>query len=157
MRKDMVKNMLYEGLAVLLILFIGGAFDLHKKRIPWWIFGAGLIMSILILLISEDIGILNRLLALIPGLILLLTGFVTRQQIGYGDGIIVLLTGLMVGIKNCLSILVLGFGLIFVFSIFLLLIKKIKKKHRIPFVPFLFLAQCILLLTTTSKTTQVLF
>jgi len=81
----------------------------------------------------------SLLLRLVPGLVCLLLGFITREAIGYGDGLVLL--G-MAAYLSAEQILVAGYvGLLSagVVSIVALLFFRCSRKYRIPFVPFLFI------------------
>lgn len=91
-----------------------------------------------IILLNFDIKsiLLWILYSCIVGLSLIILAFISKENIGYGDGIAVLVIGMGNGIK-C-SFLSCGFAFILA-AIFasLLLIKKRNTKTTIPFLPFL--------------------
>ena len=66
-------------------------------------------------------------------------GIITHQSIGYGDGIVFIVSGIALG-KDYILLLVLG-AFIFssVYSLFLLAKRK-SGKTTIPFVPFIFMS-----------------
>lgn len=74
--------------------------------------------------------------SLVPGAFLLFLAVLTRESIGFGDGIVVLILGLWIGgalttISVCVGILGAGIcGCIYLIA---------KRKEPIPFVPFLLL------------------
>ena len=71
------------------------------------------------------------------GLILLCISFITKGQIGTGDGFIVCITGLCLGFSKNAMLLVISFLGSAIFSIALLTFKLAGRKKTIPFVPFL--------------------
>lgn len=74
---------------------------------------------------------------------LLLLGFITREDIGYGDGWLVLVMGMSLGFRASLLALLLALGISALASGGLLLFRKVKRSYRIPFAPFLLLG-CLL-------------
>lgn len=72
----------------------------------------------------------------IVGLVLLLLGVLTRESIGYGDGISVLVIGIALGLKGSFLICSLAFLLSAVTALFLI-IRKASRKATLPFLPFL--------------------
>lgn len=82
---------------------------------------------------------------LIPGMCMLLISFASNQSVGYGDGLTILMLGLLVGFKLCVGILCLSLFLISIYSIVLLIIKKANRKTTIPYIPFLLAAGGIIL------------
>lgn len=82
--------------------------------------------------------------ALIPGVVLLVIAKITKERIGLGDGWLVLVLGNFLSIGEICCVLQLALFLVFVFSIFLLWIKKISRKFEMPFLPFLCAAYIVL-------------
>ena len=82
-------------------------------------------------------------LGMVVGLSVLLVSFFSRQQIGYGDGLVALVLGPAFGIWTMLLGIVIAFFGSSIFSIILLLLKKAEKKTRIPFVPFITLGTAV--------------
>lgn len=122
-------------LLLVLAFLIGVSFiDVKKKKVPMW--------TLLILLVG---GIVHQIMDFqgfwlllydcMPGIVLLMIARITSQQIGYGDGLLVLGIGMILGIQK--SILVIMFALMgsFIIASILLLCKKANRKTQIPFFP----------------------
>ena len=77
------------------------------------------------------------LTAILPGGILLLIGKITRQEVGYGDGILLLVCGLCLGGKETIFLFVSGLFLMFPISLVLLLSGHTDRRAELPFAPFL--------------------
>ena len=73
------------------------------------------------------------------GVLLLLTAFLTREAIGFGDGLLLLVTGIYLGFWENLNLLFLGAVLSAVILGAGMLANKVKLKDRVPLVPFLLL------------------
>ena len=71
-----------------------------------------------------------------PGLLLLLFGYISQEQIGYGDGWLILALGMWLDLSELLWMLLIGMGLGGL-SAFLL------HKKELPLVPFLTVAYMI--------------
>ena len=126
--------------AVFLLLFINGILDWKKGEISLASLGAfgaagiGLNMWLdyqSFFFVAGGIGL---------GILLLVTAFFTREAIGFGDGLLLCVTGIYLGFWENLNLLflgavcsagILGFGI---------LAGKIKLADRVPLVPFLLLA-----------------
>ena len=78
-------------------------------------------------------------LSLLPGLGFFLLSFLTREKVGYGDGWVLLMIGLFLGVYRCFLILLIGLMSESVVAIVLLTLGKINRDREIPFVPFLLL------------------
>ena len=79
-------------------------------------------------------------LSIIPGLILILISILTREAIGLGDGLGVIVIGLYCGIVDCFVLCCIAFLFSAIFSVLLVIIKHRKREFRIPFYPFLLIA-----------------
>jgi leader peptidase (prepilin peptidase) / N-methyltransferase len=84
--------------------------------------------------------VMDGLLGTVIGMLLLLIGKITRQSIGYGDGLVFISIGMLIGIKQVTMVLFASLLLAFIYSIVLLIFKKVRRKTSFPFVPFIFLS-----------------
>lgn len=79
----------------------------------------------------------QALLRLLPGLVCLGLGWITREGIGYGDGLLILCLGCFLSLPQLLSVCFSALTLAGAAAIFLLLVLSKGKKTQIPFAPFL--------------------
>lgn len=116
-----------------------GGLDLKYKEIPLWlaVFGgvAGLGFCVF-----ERRSPGELLLACLPGVIALIFSKLTREVMGYGDGIVFLVMGIYVSLERLLAIGMLAFTIAGVVALILLVVFRKKGEYRIPFLPFLALA-----------------
>lgn len=131
---------------IFVYLGISAFFDCKWKRIPWCVQGMGAVFVCICLITQWQKVSYNYILAMIPGMILLLLAWVTKESIGYGDGVSVLLLGGMAGFKACVWVLCFSLILLSVVGLVLLVIKHMDKKTKIPYLPFLFAAQSFFVL-----------
>lgn len=124
---------------MILWLFLCGWQDFKEKKISIAILAAGSSLSV-IFLAAGGISVTSRLLGLVTGLLLLLLSKLLKGQIGFGDGIVICITGLCLGFRDNLGLLVLSLTIAAFISLVLLLFKKAGKKDTIPFIPFIFLS-----------------
>jgi leader peptidase (prepilin peptidase)/N-methyltransferase len=75
--------------------------------------------------------------ALLPGFLFWVISYVTREKVGYGDGWILLLIGLYVGVSECAAVLMSALFMESVCLIILMAFKKVHRDNEVPFVPFL--------------------
>lgn len=73
----------------------------------------------------------------LPGIVILLFGKVSGEQIGYGDGAVILVTGLFLTGKENIGLFLTGLFLSAAFVIVLFFTGKLKKQMSLPFLPFL--------------------
>lgn len=131
----------------MLFVFLGLAayFDCRFRRIPWSVLGMGTIFMIICNILQWKefkVGILS---AALPGLFLLVLAWLTKESIGYGDGISVILLGGMVGLRNCIWVLCISLLFLSLAGLVLLVIKRVDRKTKIPYLPFLLAAESVLL------------
>ena len=113
--------------------------DVRYKRIPIWMIGLGIpAASIAVLRGWNELSIKTSVFCLIPGFLLLLSAFTKR--VGYGDGIVLLLLGLMVGRDCCMKIFLISMMLMSLFAAVMLILRKVVKETRLPYLPFLLIA-----------------
>lgn len=113
------------------------AIDIRKKQIPVIIlFIFGVTAAFFIVRSGEREGI-SVVYSLIPGVFLLTLSLCTRESIGYGDGWTVLVLGLLLGLWDCVACVFVGLILSALFSLTLLVLRKVNGKSRLPFLPFI--------------------
>ena len=123
-----------------LIIFLGiiSIIDISTKKIPVILL---IIMGIAggVYIISCDKSVINTVISIIPGGILLMMAFCTKEQIGYGDAVVVTLMGLFVSVDIVCSSLVMGLTIAGIVSVVYIVIKRADRKKQIAFTPFLLL------------------
>lgn len=127
------------------LLFLAGlsAGDVREKKIPIYkvIFFA--IFAILYRMITGQFSWDEVRWGIFPGCVLLLLAFLTKENIGYGDGITVLALGLWTGGWFTLAVVCIGIMLSGVWGMACIFRKKTEP---IPFIPFLLLGMEVVLL-----------
>ena len=111
--------------------------DIRKKEIPISVivlFGG---ISLFYIGIQGRRGWYDLIYSLIPGIFFLLLGYCTRQSVGYGDGLVLLIIGLCIGYRGCMAVVMTALLISAVCAAILLACCKVKGKSRMPFVPFL--------------------
>lgn len=130
---------------MLVLFFLGGngLYDIKKREIP--------IASVIVFIIASlplnkwtrQFTWYEVSLGAFVGVVLLVISKFTAESIGYGDGLVVMVMGLYMGIWDSLSILFWGLLFASIFSIILVNVKKRGWKSKIPFVPFLLLSYVV--------------
>ena len=106
-----------------------------------------MILSISLHFVMKDMQLWDMLAGIGLGLVLLVLSWVTREALGYGDGLTVAACGASLGFIMELRILFLAVIFAAVWSGILLVFRKAGRKDSFPFVPFLLAAQiCIAVL-----------
>ncbi len=77
---------------------------------------------------------------MIPGTVLLILSLISGGRIGAGDGMVIIISGLFIGLRDTLLLLRYGMLGAFSWSAVLMLTERKKADYEIPFVPFLLAA-----------------
>ena len=127
---------------MIVMLIIQTVWDCRWMRIPIAVTaiggGIGLVCSVM----SHRMWI-ELLLALVPGVICLLLGYLTREAIGYGDGFLLCAMGCYVSLEQMVEILVIASLCGGLCALFLLVSKRKRGKDNLPFVPFLLIGAVV--------------
>ena len=139
-----------ENCIVFLFLAIGAIYDLKSKYIPkryLFIGGICAITYLIFVSINEKSpeSIINAVIGIIPGLVSLFFAFVTKEQIGFGDGWVIFISGIFLGIKKMCGTIFIAFMFLTVVAIILLITHRAKRKSTVPFIPFLLIGQIVIL------------
>lgn len=129
-----------SGTALLAFLGIGAFSDMRRQTIPIWLIIAGAAAGGIVKIFEHDADVIAILLSVIPGAFLLLFAFLTKEKIGYGDGWMIMVTGVFLGLLNNLILLVFALVIFTVYQLAMILAKKATKKSRAPFVPFILIS-----------------
>ena len=120
-------------------------YDVKTKRVPLWAVAVlgGIVSGYEVFTKS---GILSMITGLLPGALLLLLAYVTKESIGYGDGLVLCIVGMFCGLRETVAILGTALALAAVAAVILVAIKKAGRKTELPFLPFLCLGYGVSLL-----------
>lgn len=128
------------------VLLLGGNAwkDLRKHRISI-LLTAGIFFAAVILRIWR--GEYTALAAgILPGVLLLGLSWITKESLGYGDGLVQSVLGALLGWKKALEILLGAFFLAAIFSAAALAAHRLGRKSELPFLPFILSAYLVLLI-----------
>lgn len=97
---------------------------------------AGLILHLL----YQEHTLLEILLGAGMGGIMVLIALVSRENIGIGDGVMLMVSGVFLGARKNLELLFCALMLVGAAALFLIVVKKKRRDYRMPFLPFLLVA-----------------
>lgn len=122
-----------------LLFFLGGAawIDYQKKELPLIYIMAGFGAGLLLRIVTGTAHPLEILPGFIPGILCLILAKLSKEAIGYGDALMLAASGMFCPLTMLLFLLLCGFLMAGIVSVFLLVLKKRKKKEEIPLMPFL--------------------
>lgn len=111
--------------------------DIRKKEIPVTVIILSGLALLCYMIFAGRKEWTDILYSLIPGMFLLMLSYCTRECIGYGDGLVVLVMGICMGLGICMAAVAVGLTISAICVGALLAFRKVGGKSRIPFVPFL--------------------
>lgn len=120
--------------------------DLWKKQVSSWTLVVMGLSGALLSIMGGAWTDWRILFHFVPGCLILGISWISKESIGYGDGLVVLclgcfLTGVQILNLNMISITLAG-----ITALFLLLVRKKGRKMQIPFIPFLLGGYAIMIL-----------
>ena len=121
-------------------------FDFRYKEIPLSIslLGGGIGVGFCVIEHREIVGVI---LSCLPGVLALIFAWLSKEVMGYGDGIILLVLGMYLPISQLISIGLQAFTVAGIVALGLLVLFHKKGNYRLPLVPFFALAygwQCFI-------------
>ena len=125
---------------LLIFLFLCSVSDWKSRKISLYFCIGGVFAILLCDILTKEFSLEKMIGGILVGLFLLGLTKITRGQIGLGDGIVFLVIGLGLGLRESFLLLIESLCLLFLFCLIGLIIRKIKIKQRIPFLPFVFVA-----------------
>ena len=120
-----------------LFLFTGMLWDIRKREVPIAYLIIGTAGAIGIQVFARPLQWYECLLGIVIGILFCLLSKVTKEQIGYGDSWMILNLGICFGAWKLLVILSLAFCVCSLITVPSVLRRKLHRKERIPFYPFL--------------------
>lgn len=138
---------MWVEITLFLFLAVCAVFDGLRKQIPLAVVWLGMMTAVCLRAggVMEEESLLAIALSLVPGAGFFLLSFLSREEVGYGDGWVLLMIGLFSGFSRCFLILLIGLLLESTVAIVLLGLKKIQRDKEIPFSPFLLLGMGVAL------------
>lgn len=122
---------------ILIFLMAASVWDILKRKIPVIYLIAGTITALFALILSSEIVWGEILLGGITGIAFFLLSKYTKESIGYGDSWMIFILGITVGVWKLMVILGIAFLAAIIAAGIGIMERKITKKSRIPFYPFL--------------------
>ena len=126
-------------------LFVLAADDMLHKSVRAGLLATGILPVVLSFIPDlNEVGILQRTAGVMPGVLVIVAAVLTKEKIGYGDGIVISIAGAVMGIAGICKVLMLSFLILPAYSVAMLARGRLNKRSRIPFLPFLFAGYLLL-------------
>ena len=122
---------------MLAVTITGSIIDVRKRSVHVAFFAAVAAGIAALMFWDRSIPAEARLFGILTGLLFLGLSFITKEAVGKGDAVMIMLTGAALGFSATAAVLCIGFLLLSLISLVLVVVKKYGRKERIPFFPFL--------------------
>lgn len=132
---------MWVELTLFLFLAVCAVFDSLYRQIPLIVVWLGMLTAVCLQIcgVMGETGLPAVAVSLLPGAGFFLLSFISGEKVGYGDGWVLLMIGLFLGVYRCFLILLTGLLAESAVAIVLLACRKIQRDREIPFSPFLLL------------------
>lgn len=128
---------------ILLFVFLGicAVYDGIQREIPLVVVWLGMIVAIVLHIqgLGGNQTWLAAALSAVPGAMFWILSCITGEKVGYGDGWVLIMIGLFLGLWKCFLILMIGLILSSLMFLILLAVRRVSRNYQIPFVPFMLL------------------
>ena len=127
------------------LCFLGclAVYDIKWKKIPVVAILISGLLSVLYFAAGKQCTVEYAIYCMLPGMLLLFLSLVTKEKIGYGDGVAVLILGFWTGALFCAEAVCVGIVMSGIYSLY----RIIRKNNQpIPFLPFLLIAVEVILI-----------
>ena len=121
------------------LLAICAVCDGLEKKIPLAVVWIGITAAIVLQIqgMSGERSWLSIALSALPGAIFWMLSLITDERVGYGDGWMLIMIGLFMGLWRCFLILLVGLITESLVVLNLLAFRRVSRDRQIPFAPFL--------------------
>lgn len=116
---------------------IGSIADIRSKSVPAWFLAAASAGVIPAAFADKAVPITARVFGAAVGVLFLAVGLLSKESVGRGDALMIGISGAALGFFTLSLILCVSFFLLAIVSLGLIVIRKLGRKDRIPFFPFL--------------------
>ncbi len=127
--------------AVMVVVFLisSSVCDIRSKKIPIWLIIVFAVLGVLFTIFAPTHSFGDLAVGVGGGAVLIVVSIVTAGQIGMGDGLLFVVLGIFCGSSN-IGLLICAMFLCAVVAGTLFVTKQVKRKDRLPFVPFVLCA-----------------
>ncbi len=122
---------------LLCFILMAALFDIKHREIPGIFLLAAIVFGTVLCVLWGSNTFTDEIFGIMTGAVFIALSVISKGQIGMGDSLVILVIGVCQGgINAAFSCLYALFAACLV-SVFLMVFKKYKKDHSIPFIPFL--------------------
>lgn len=128
---------MWKSIITVICLGLLSVEDIRRKEISSFSLLIMAFLALVLLTASGDWMKWQTLYRFLPGAVCLLLGWLTRESIGYGDGLVLLCMGGFMEAAQLIHTCIMAITLAGVAAILLLVVWHKQRKTELPFIPFL--------------------
>ena len=129
-----------EDVFVLILLLLCSISDIRRRGVYTWVLSGMSVLLLVFRLMYCPANLWEILGGLAIGLLFLFISKLSKEAIGYADSWLILLLGGYLGFRGTMLLLTGAFVITGIFGLSGMALRRLKKKSRIPFIPFLTIA-----------------
>ena len=130
-------SMLIKEILLISGLCIMSVEDIRRKEIRRvWLLVLGA-AGVLLMVAGGGLRGIADLARFIPGMLCLFVAWMTKEQLGWGDAILILVMGCYLDATALMNVCMIAFAIAGLAALVLLVVVKKSKKYELPLVPFL--------------------
>lgn len=131
------------GILIWLVILAIEDWKTRSVAVKWLFLACGGVLAYLVCSISTMTELMSHIGGAIWGGLFLLIGKYTKEKIGYGDGVILLILGMYLGMWEFIEVSLLAFFMCAIYGIIQLAKRTLHKKDGVAFIPFLTLSYAV--------------
>lgn len=133
-------DVLLKGTIVLGLFAVTAYRDWKEKSIYLYIPIIAAIVSIILHLVYRDNSLVDMLSGAGIGAVMILIAWVSKESVGIGDGVMLMVSGLFLGFRANMELFMTALLLAGVAALMLMVGMRKERSYRMPFIPFLLVA-----------------
>ena len=126
---------------IFLFVFLGicAVYDGVEREVPLVVVWMGIITAVVLHIqgLGGEWTWQDVALSVIPGVTFWILSFISAEKVGYGDGWMLVMIGLFIGLWKCFLILMIGLVSSSLVVLILLAVRRVSREYQLPFAPFL--------------------
>lgn len=133
-------DVLLKGTIVLGLFAVTAYRDWKEKSIYLYIPIIAAIVSIILHLVYRNNSLVDMLSGAGIGAVMILIAWVSKESVGIGDGVMLMVSGLFLGFRANMELFITALLLAGVAALMLMVGMRKERSYRMPFIPFLLVA-----------------
>ena len=119
--------------------------DYRRKTVPVWMLLSLFFMGFVLKILEGNVLRIELILSVSIGIAMVLVSKITKEMIGYGDSLLILVSGLFLNINEIAVEFLIATTLSGIVALILILVFKKGRKYELSFIPFVFVAYLIMM------------